>query len=59
MLVVKTYEDVIELAKKGENVSFDLGNLNYLDYTKAIDYIKNLSITFKRITRSKFTFFYE
>ncbi len=58
MLVVKTYDDVIELAKKGENVSFDLGNLNYLDYTKAIDFIKGLKISFKRITRSRFTFLY-
>jgi hypothetical protein len=58
MLVVKTYEDVIELAKKGEYVSFDLCNLNYLDYTKAIDFIKGLKIAFKRITRSRFTFLY-
>lgn len=59
MLVLEKYEDVLTIAKKGVNVSIDLSHLNYLDYTKSIDFIKSLKIMIKKITRSKFMFIYE
>ena len=59
MLVLENYEEIINIAKKGENVSVDLSQLNYLDYTKSIDFIKSLKIIIKKISRSKFMFIYE
>ena len=59
MLVLKSYEDVFKIAKQKRNVLVDIGDLNYLDYTKVIDYIKGLKGAIKKITRSKFIFFYE
>ena len=59
MLVLKNYDEIIKIAEEKKNVSVDLSDLNYLDYTKAIDFIKSLKTVIKRITRSKFIFFYE
>ena len=59
MLVLENYEDILNIAERGENVSIDLSHLNYLDYTKSIDFIKNMEIMIKKITRSKFMFIYE
>ena len=59
MLVLENYEDILNVAERGENVSIDLSHLNYLDYTKSIDFINNMEIMIKKITRSKFMFIYE
>lgn len=59
MLVLENYEDILNIAERKENVSIDLSHLNYLDYTKSIDFIKNMEIMIKKITRSKFMFIYE
>lgn len=58
MLVLRSYEDVLKVAKSRRNISIDLGNLNHLDYTKAIDFLESIKCSIKRIGRSKFTFFY-
>ena len=59
MLVLENYEDILNIAERKENVSIYLSHLNYLDYTKSIDFIKNMEIMIKKITRSKFMFIYE
>lgn len=59
MLILENYEDILNIAERGENVSIDLSHLNYLDYTKSIDFINNMEIIIKKITRSKFMFIYE
>lgn len=58
MKVVNCFEEVLKTIKEGNNVSVDLSNLNDLDYTKSIDYIKEMKIIIKKITRSKFMFIY-
>ncbi len=58
MLVLKNYEEVLKVAKSKRNISIDLGNLNHIDYTKAIDFLKNFKCSIRKISRSKFTFFY-
>jgi len=59
MLVLENYEEILNIAERKENVSVDLSKLNYLDYTKSIDFIKSLEIIIKKISRSKFMFIYE
>ena len=49
MLVLENYEDILNIAERGENVSIDLSQLNYLDYTKSIDFIKNMEIMIKKL----------
>ncbi len=58
MLVLKSYEEVLNVAKSRRNVSIDLGNLNHIDYTKAIDFLSAFRSSIKKISRSKFMFFY-
>lgn len=58
MKVVNCFEEVLKTIKEGNNVSVDLSNLNDIDYTKSIDYIKEMKIIIKKITRSKFMFIY-
>ena len=59
MKEVKSFEDVLKTIEEGCAVSVDLSNLNDIDYTKSIDYIKQMNIVFKKITRSKFMFISE
>lgn len=58
MIELNTYEDVLKIAKEGKDVSVDLSNMNYLDYTKSIDFIKQMKVIIKKISRSKFIFIY-
>ncbi len=58
MLVLKNYEEVLRVVKSRRNVSIDLGNLNHTDYTKAIDFLSALKCSIRKISRSKFIFFY-
>lgn len=58
MKVLNCYEDVLKVNNEKEDVVVDLSNMNDLDYTKSIDYIKQMKIIIKRITRSKFMFIY-
>lgn len=58
MKVLNNYEDVLNIAKEGHDVVVDLSNMNYIDYTKSIDYIKQMKVMIKKITRSKFMFIY-
>ena len=59
MKILESFEDVLKTIKKGCSISVDLSNLNDIDYTKSIDYIKQMNIVFKKITRSKFMFINE
>lgn len=59
MLILQNYEDILNVSKKGKNITVDLSQLNFLDYTKTIDYIKGLEVLTKKVTRSKFMFIYE
>ena len=58
MKVLNCYEDVLKVNNEKEDVVVDLSNLNDSDYTKSIDYIKQMKIIIKKITRSKFMFIY-
>ena len=58
MKVLESFEDVLKLVNERKDVVVDLSNLNDLDYTKSIDYIKNIKASIKKITRSKFEFIY-
>lgn len=58
MKVLNNYEDVLNIAKEGHDIVVDLSNMNYIDYTKSIDYIKQMNVMIKKITRSKFMFIY-
>ena len=59
MIILKNYEDIIEVAKRRKNTSVDLSELNSTDYLKTIDFIASLKKYFRRVKRSKFEFFYE
>lgn len=59
MIVLESYEDVLKLAKERKDISVDLSNMNYLDYTKSIDFIKQMEVCIKKITRSKFMLSYD
>lgn len=58
MKVLNNYEEVLNIANEGHDVVVDLSNMNYIDYTKSIDYIKQMKVMIKKITRSKFMFIY-
>ena len=58
MKILESFEDVLKLVDERKDVVVDLSNLNDLDYTKSIDYIKNMEVSIKKITRSKFEFIY-
>lgn len=58
MKLLESFEDVLKLVNERKDVVVDLSNLNDSDYTKSIDYIKNMEISIKKITRSKFKFIY-
>ena len=58
MKLLESFEDVLKLVNERKDVVVDLSNLNDSDYTKSIDYIKNMEISIKKITRSKFEFIY-
>ncbi len=58
MLVLNNYEEVLKVVKSRRNISVDLGNLNHIDYTKAIDFLSAFKSSIKKISRSKFVFFY-
>ncbi len=59
MIVLKSYEEILMVAKRRKNTSIDLSELNSSDYLKAIDFITSLKKYFKRVKRSKFDFLYE
>ena len=58
MIVLQNYDDVLKVLNEGKDVSIDLSQMNYLDYTKSIDFIKQMKVMIKKITRSKFMFIY-
>ena len=58
MKVLNNYEEILNIANEGHDIVVDLSNMNYIDYTKSIDYIKQMKIMIKKITRSKFMFIY-
>lgn len=58
MIVLQNYEDALKVLNEGKDVSVDLSQMNYLDYTKSIDFIKQMKVMIKKITRSKFMFIY-
>lgn len=58
MKILNNYEEVLNIANEGHDVVVDLSNMNYIDYTKSIDYIKQMKVMIKKITRSKFMFIY-
>ena len=58
MKILESFEDVLKIVDERKDVVVDLSNLNDLDYTKSIDYIKNMEVSIKKITRSKFEFIY-
>lgn len=58
MMVLQNYDDVLKVLNEGKDVSIDLSQMNYLDYTKSIDFIKQMKVMIKKITRSKFMFIY-
>ena len=58
MIVLQNYEYALKVLNEGKDVSVDLSQMNYLDYTKSIDFIKQMKVMIKKITRSKFMFIY-
>ena len=58
MMVLQNYDDVLKVLNEGKDVSIDLSQMNYLDYTKSIDFINQMKVMIKKITRSKFMFIY-
>ena len=58
MIVLQNYEEALKVLNEGKDVSIDLSQMNYLDYTKSIDFIKQMKVMIKKITRSKFMFIY-
>lgn len=58
MIVLQNYEETLKVLNEGKDVSIDLSQMNYLDYTKSIDFIKQMKVMIKKITRSKFMFIY-
>ncbi len=58
MKELDSFEEVLKVVNERKDVVVDLSNLNDDDYTKSIDYIKNIEASIKRITRSKFEFIY-
>ncbi len=58
MKVLNCYEDFLNIENDRKDVVVDLSKMDYLDYSKSIDYIKNMKVLVKRITRSKFMFIY-
>ena len=58
MKVLNNYEEILNIANEGHDIVVDLSNMNYIDYTKSIDYIKQMKVMIKKITRSKFMFIY-
>lgn len=58
MKVLERYEDFLNIENDRKDVIVDLSKMDYLDYSKSIDYIKNMKVLVKKITRSKFMFIY-
>ena len=58
MKKLESYEDVLKIANERKDVIVDLSDMNYLDYTKSIDFIKSMEVVIKKITRSRFEFIY-
>ena len=58
MKVLERYEDFLNIENDRKDVVVDLSKMDYLDYSKSIDYIKNMKVLVKKITRSKFMFIY-
>ena len=58
MIVLQNYDEALKVLNEGKDVSIDLSQMNYLDYTKSIDFIKQMKVMIKKITRSKFMFIY-
>ena len=58
MIVLQNYEETLKVLNERKDVSIDLSQMNYLDYTKSIDFINQMKVMIKKITRSKFMFIY-